>query len=88
VYRLYKEEGLGLRKRPPGRRRAVLHRQEAFVRRVPLIIRDRGERLAPLDHRDGGSGHGQASVDNLASILRSHSFGRHHCKAAAETERS
>jgi putative transposase len=30
VYRLYKEEGLGLRKRPPGRRRAVIHRQERF----------------------------------------------------------
>lgn len=30
VYRLYKEEGLGLRKRPPGRRRAVVHRQERF----------------------------------------------------------
>jgi putative transposase len=30
VYRLYKEEGLGLRKRPAGRRRAVAHRQERF----------------------------------------------------------
>ena len=30
VYRLYKEEGLGLRKRPTGRRRAVVHRQERF----------------------------------------------------------
>jgi putative transposase len=30
VDRLYKEEGLGLRKRPPGRRRAVVHRQERF----------------------------------------------------------
>jgi putative transposase len=30
VYRLYKEEGLGLRKRPSGRRRAVVHRQERF----------------------------------------------------------
>jgi putative transposase len=30
VYRLYKEEGLGLRKRPVGRRRAVVHRQERF----------------------------------------------------------
>jgi putative transposase len=30
VYRLYKEEGLGLRKRPAGRRRAVVHRQERF----------------------------------------------------------
>ncbi len=30
VYRLYKEEGLGLRKRPPGKRRAVVHRQERF----------------------------------------------------------
>ncbi len=28
VYRLYKEEGLGLRKRPPGKRRAAVHRQE------------------------------------------------------------
>jgi hypothetical protein len=31
VYRLYKEEGLGLRKRPAGRRRAVVHRQERFM---------------------------------------------------------
>jgi len=30
VYRLYKEEGLGLRKRPTGRRRAVVHRHERF----------------------------------------------------------
>lgn len=30
VYRLYREEGLGLRKRPPGRRRAVVHRQDRF----------------------------------------------------------
>ena len=30
VYRLYKEEGLGLRKRPTGRRRAVVDRQERF----------------------------------------------------------
>jgi putative transposase len=30
VYRLYKEEGLGLRKRPAGRRCAVVHRQERF----------------------------------------------------------
>ncbi len=30
VYRLYKEEGLGVRKRPAGRRRAVVHRQERF----------------------------------------------------------
>ena len=30
VYRLYREEGLGLRKRPSGRRRAVVHRQERF----------------------------------------------------------
>ncbi len=30
VYRLYKEEGLGLRKRPAGRRRAVVHREERF----------------------------------------------------------
>ena len=30
VYRLCKEEGLGLRKRPAGRRRAVVHRQERF----------------------------------------------------------
>jgi transposase InsO family protein len=30
VYRLYKEEGLGLRKRPVERRRAVVHRQERF----------------------------------------------------------
>jgi putative transposase len=30
VYRLYREEGLGLRKRPPGRRRAIMHRQERF----------------------------------------------------------
>jgi len=28
VYRLYKEEGLGLRKRPAGKRRAAVHRQE------------------------------------------------------------
>jgi putative transposase len=28
VYRLYKQEGLGLRKRPAGKRRAALHRQE------------------------------------------------------------
>ena len=28
VYRLYKEEGLGLRKRPAGKRRASVHRQE------------------------------------------------------------
>ena len=31
VYRLYKEEGLGLRKRPAGRRRAVIHRQERLT---------------------------------------------------------
>ena len=30
VYRLYKEEGLGLRKRRAGRRRAVVHRQKRF----------------------------------------------------------
>ncbi len=30
VYRLYKEEGLGLRKRPTGKRRAAVHRQERF----------------------------------------------------------
>jgi putative transposase len=30
VYRLYTEEGLGLRKRPSRRRRAVVHRQERF----------------------------------------------------------
>ena len=30
VYRLYKEEGLGLRMRPAGRRRAVVHREERF----------------------------------------------------------
>ena len=30
VYRLYTEEGLGLRKRPSERRRAVVHRQERF----------------------------------------------------------
>jgi len=28
LYRLYKEEGLGLRKRPAGKRRAAVHRQE------------------------------------------------------------
>ena len=28
VYRLYREEGLGLRKRPAGKRRAAVHRQE------------------------------------------------------------
>ncbi len=28
VYRLYKEEGLGLRKRPAGKRRAAVHRRE------------------------------------------------------------
>jgi putative transposase len=30
VYRLYKEEGLGLRTRPTRRRRAVVHRHERF----------------------------------------------------------
>ena len=30
VYWLYKEEGLGLHKRPAGRRRAAVHRQERF----------------------------------------------------------
>jgi putative transposase len=35
VYRLYKEEGLGLRKRPAGRRRAVVHRQERFNQPEP-----------------------------------------------------
>jgi putative transposase len=30
VHRLYKQEGLGLRKRPTGRHRAVVHRQERF----------------------------------------------------------
>lgn len=30
VYRLYKEEGLALRRRPKGRCRAVVHRQERF----------------------------------------------------------
>lgn len=30
VYRLYKEEGLGLRKRPAGKRRAAVHRQQRF----------------------------------------------------------
>ena len=28
MYRLYKEEGLGLRKRPAGKRHAAVHRQE------------------------------------------------------------
>ena len=28
VYRLYKEEGLGLRKRPAGKRRSAVHRRE------------------------------------------------------------
>lgn len=31
VYRLYKEEGLGLKKRPPRRRKAVRSREERFV---------------------------------------------------------
>jgi putative transposase len=31
VYRLYKEEGLGLRTRPTGRKRAVVHRQDRFL---------------------------------------------------------
>ena len=35
VYLLYKEEGLGLRKRPPGRRRAVVHRRSASFRVGP-----------------------------------------------------
>jgi putative transposase len=30
VYRLYREEGLGLRKRPTGKRWAVVHRQDRF----------------------------------------------------------
>jgi putative transposase len=35
VYRLYKEEGLALKKRPPRKRKAVLHREERFVATAP-----------------------------------------------------
>ena len=35
VYRLYKEEGLALKKRPQRKRKAVRHRQERFVATAP-----------------------------------------------------
>ncbi len=35
VYRLYKEEGLALRKRPQHKRKAVRHREEKFVATAP-----------------------------------------------------
>jgi putative transposase len=35
VYRLYKEEGLALKKRPQRRRKAVRHREEKFVTTAP-----------------------------------------------------
>jgi len=35
VYRLYKEEGLALKKRPPKRRKAVKHREERFLAKGP-----------------------------------------------------
>jgi putative transposase len=35
VYRLYREEGLGLRKRPAGKRRAAVHRQERLRPTAP-----------------------------------------------------
>jgi len=35
VYRLYKEEGLGLKKRPPRRRKAVRSREDRFVATAP-----------------------------------------------------
>jgi putative transposase len=35
VYRLYKEEGLGLKKRPPRRRKAARTREERFVATAP-----------------------------------------------------
>ena len=35
VYRLYKEEGLALKKRPQRKRRAVRHREEKFVATAP-----------------------------------------------------
>ena len=35
VYRLYKEEGLALKKRPKRRRKAVRHREERFVATAP-----------------------------------------------------
>ena len=35
VYRLYKEEGLALKKRPQRRRKAVRHREEKFVATAP-----------------------------------------------------
>jgi putative transposase len=35
VYRLYKEEGLALKKRPPRKRKAVRHREERFVATAP-----------------------------------------------------
>ena len=38
VYRLYREEGLGLRTRPRGRRRAVVHRQERFKPIGPNLV--------------------------------------------------
>src|SRR5271170_2851305 len=35
VYRLYKEEGLALKKRPQRRRKAVRHREERFIATAP-----------------------------------------------------
>jgi len=35
VYRLYKEEGLALKKRPQRKRKAVRHREERFVATAP-----------------------------------------------------
>jgi putative transposase len=35
VYRLYTEEGLTLKKRPPRKRKAVRHREERFIATAP-----------------------------------------------------
>ena len=35
VYRLYKEEGLALKKRPQRKRKAVRHREERFIATAP-----------------------------------------------------
>ena len=35
VYRLYKEEGLALKKRPKRKRKAVRHREERFIASAP-----------------------------------------------------
>jgi putative transposase len=35
VYRLYKEEGLALKKRPKRKRKAVRHREERFIATAP-----------------------------------------------------